>query len=68
MNYQERKNLEKAKGVTLLTSKQVAQRLAVSMRTVQYMANDGRLTVVKIGKSTRFYPADIDLYIAKNTY
>lgn len=68
MNYQERKNLEMAKGVTLLNSQQVAERLNVSIRTVQRMAKKGAFNIVRVGESNRFYPADIDLYIAKNTY
>ena len=49
---------------TLLTRRQVAETLAVSIRTVDELIHTGDLPVVRLGgKSVRFRPAAIQLFI-----
>ncbi len=52
-------------GTSLLTIGEVADRLAVSVRTVRNLANAGELRKLKIRSSTRFEPGDVDAYIAR---
>ena len=49
---------------TLLTRRQVAETLALSIRTVDELIHTGDLPVVRLGgKSVRFRPAAIQLFI-----
>jgi excisionase family DNA binding protein len=47
----------------LLTITEVAQRLSISPRSVARAATARRLTTVRIGRSIRFRPADLDAFI-----
>lgn len=50
--------------VTLLTRRQVAETLAISLRTVDELIRTGDLPVVRLGgKSVRFRPAAIQLFV-----
>lgn len=44
----------------LITIPDVADRLAVSKRTVERLVAAGEIAVVRLGGSIRFLPADID--------
>lgn len=49
---------------TLLTRRQVAETLAISLRTVDELIRTGDLPVVRLGgKSVRFRPAALQLFI-----
>ncbi len=48
----------------LLTKKQAAKRLAISIRTLDRMVAQRILTKVFIGKSPRFRKSDIDAVVA----
>lgn len=50
----------------LLTSKEVADRLKVSPRMVQKLAQTGELPRVRVGDLYRFRPVDVDDYIRLN--
>ena len=50
----------------LLTTEQAAHLLGVSARTVKELMSQGRLPFVKIGRSTRLEPGDLDSFIAQN--
>lgn len=50
----------------LLTTEKAAHYLGVSARTVKNLMADGRLPFVKIGRSTRLDPADLNDFIAQN--
>ena len=50
----------KAAQTGLLTVRDVAERLAISLATVQRLARAGELTKVTIGGSVRFEPGDVD--------
>lgn len=47
----------------LLTLRQVADRLQVSMSTVRRLVDAGKLKTVRIGRSHRVRPEDLDTYI-----
>ena len=47
----------------LLTKNEVAERLSVSYRTVDRLVNSGEIKYIKIGKTKKFDPDDIDSYI-----
>lgn len=49
----------------LLTTRQVAERLAMAPLTVAEMARSGRVPSVLIGRNRRYVPAEIDRYIAR---
>ena len=49
----------------LMTKKQVAERLAVSTRTIDRIVSMRRLEKVFLGASSRFRKSDIDRIIAK---
>jgi excisionase family DNA binding protein len=48
---------------TLLTGREVATRLSVSIEAVRSWTRSGRLRVVKLGKAARFDPRDIERVI-----
>jgi DNA binding domain, excisionase family len=50
-------------GVTLLTVPEAAQKLRISIRSVNYRMKAGQIPFVKIGKSVRFLPADLERFI-----
>lgn len=54
------------KGARLITIAEVADRLSVSKVTVERLAANGKLRIVKVGRCTRFLPSDIDNYIQQN--
>jgi excisionase family DNA binding protein len=47
----------------LLTTREIAKRLAVGKRTVERLAASGRLPAVRIGRLIRFKPADLAAFI-----
>lgn len=49
----------------LLTSREVARRLAVSNRTVARLVAGGHLSVVRLGRAARFREADLEALISK---
>lgn len=49
----------------LLTFKEVADSLNVSPRTVRRKVDNGELAVVRIGRSIRVHPDDLDVMIAE---
>jgi excisionase family DNA binding protein len=52
----------------LLTTSQVAERLGVSAKTVQRLANRGELLTVRpTPKAKRFLSEDVDRFIAERT-
>jgi excisionase family DNA binding protein len=52
---------------SLLTVKQVAEKLNVSVRTVQRMQEDGQIAFVKIGKCVRMREEHLENWIEKRT-
>lgn len=50
-----------------LTKKQVAERLNVSVRKVDYMIEQGEIVGFKIGKSWRMKPENLERWIEKKT-
>jgi excisionase family DNA binding protein len=50
----------------LLSTEQAAQYLGVSTRTVKSLMSEGQIHDVKIGRSTRLDPIDLDAFIARN--
>lgn len=51
---------------TLITRQQVAQRLAVSSRTVKRREKEGKLTPVKLSsRCVRYYESEVDNLIAE---
>ncbi|HEX7992356.1 MAG TPA: helix-turn-helix domain-containing protein [Streptosporangiaceae bacterium] len=56
--------MDGANTAALLTIDQVAERLAVSPRTVRRMVNDGSLPCVRVGRQIRFRPKDIESYFS----
>ncbi|MGH7238486.1 MAG: helix-turn-helix domain-containing protein [Candidatus Saccharimonadales bacterium] len=52
--------------MTLLTPKQVADKLKVGKSKVYQLAKEGRLACFKIGGSVRFSEEDIDEYLNKH--
>lgn len=47
----------------LLTLAQVAEQLAVSLRTVERLVARGELAVVRVGRQVRVRPQDMDAYL-----
>jgi len=45
------------------TVRTLAEKLAIAPITIYRMVDQGRLPAVKIGKSIRFRPADIDAFL-----
>jgi excisionase family DNA binding protein len=52
---------------TLLTGREVAARLSVSIEAVRSWTRSGRLRVVKLGKAARFDPRDIEQIIERGS-
>jgi excisionase family DNA binding protein len=50
----------------LLSTEQAAQYVGVSTRTVKNLMSGGQIHYVKIGRSTRLDPIDLDAFIARN--
>ena len=55
--------VEAQEGPKLLTVRQAAERLGMSVSHVYRAADEGRLTKVKIGSSVRIAEADLERYI-----
>lgn len=53
--------------VPLLTQKQVAEVLGLSLRRVQEITEGAELPVVRIGRAVRVRPADLERFIAART-
>jgi len=51
----------------LLSKKETAELLSVSIRTLDRMRSSGELPATKVRGAVRFNPAVIEKYIAKNT-
>ena len=51
----------------LLTAEQAAQYLNISIWTIRQWVSQRRIPVVKLGRATRFNPADLAAYIAAHT-
>ena len=51
--------------IKLLTVNEVAFHLSISKSKVYELLKNGSILVVKIGRSKRIYPADLDRYIEK---
>ncbi|QDT54779.1 Helix-turn-helix domain protein [Caulifigura coniformis] len=51
----------------LLTREDVAEALAVSLRTVDYLRSSGKLSAVHIQRSVRFLPDEVRKFVAENT-
>jgi len=47
----------------LLTTREVAQMLRVSVRFVQLLASRGALPAIRVGRLWRFRPADVEAYV-----
>jgi excisionase family DNA binding protein len=52
---------------TLLTVKEVAQKLNVSTRTVERMMEDGKIAFIKIGKCVRMREEHLEGWLDKKT-
>lgn len=52
--------------VRLFTTAEAAKYLGVSTRTVKNLMSEGHTQYVKIGRSTRLDPTDLDAFIARN--
>jgi excisionase family DNA binding protein len=52
---------------TLLTIKDVAQRLQVSERTIERWMEDGKIAFIKIGKSVRMREEHLENWLDKKT-
>jgi excisionase family DNA binding protein len=50
----------------LLTSSQVAERLAISRATLYRLTGEGKLVPVRIGRAVRFRPEDVDKLIEES--
>ncbi len=50
-------------GAALLTVPEAAQQLRISIRNLNYRMQAGQIPFVKIGKSVRFLPVDLERYI-----
>ncbi len=48
----------------LLTCRQAAELLSISERTLWQLTKDGKIPVVKVGRSVRYDPADLRAWIA----
>lgn len=51
----------------LINTREAADYLGVSTSTVERLVADGFLTVVKVGKRSKFTYEDLDEFITKNT-
>lgn len=51
----------------LLSSKEVAQMLGISERTLFTMTKDGRIDCVRIGSAKRYSREQVDAFIARST-
>jgi len=49
----------------LFTRRNVSESLQISMRTLDRMTKDGKITAVKVGKSIRYRPSDIKAIIGE---
>jgi len=49
--------------VKLLTTPEAAQRLGVSKRTIQELAAERKIGVIKFGRNVRFAVADLEKFI-----
>ena len=52
----------------LLTVRKTAELLQISVRTVWSLIERGKLPVVRIGRSTRLLPADLEAFIRGNRH
>lgn len=52
----------------LLTVKQVAERLAISEKTVRRLIDAGELPIIRFGRLIRITPADLDRFIAARRF
>lgn len=52
-------------GRPFFTIKSLAQRLAVSQRTVENLVSSGQITSYTIGTARRIDPDDVDSYLAR---
>jgi excisionase family DNA binding protein len=50
----------------LLTARQAADRLAISERTLWELTNRGDLPCVRLGRSVRYDPADLEAWVQAN--
>lgn len=50
----------------LLSVQETAQMLGLSSRTLYRMVCDGELPCIKVGKSVRYDPSDVQAYIDRN--
>jgi len=50
----------------LLRPRDTAQRLGLSLPQIYHLAATGRLACVRLGRSVRFRPADVDKFIRAN--
>jgi excisionase family DNA binding protein len=50
----------------LVTSRQAAQMLSISERTLWSLSNSGQLPVVRIGRAVRYAVSDIEAYIERS--
>jgi excisionase family DNA binding protein len=48
----------------LLDAKQIATMLGLHLRTVQHFLRTGRIRGMKVGKSWKAYPSDVQDYLA----
>ncbi len=53
-----------AEVIRLLTLPEVAERLAVSQRTVQYLVERGQLRAIRIGRSRRVTEGELRAFVA----
>lgn len=58
-----RRALTSAPRSHLLTTREVADRLGVSARTLQRIVSGGGLRPVKVGGQNRFHPDTVDAYV-----
>lgn len=49
----------------LLTRAEVAERLQVTVRTLERWEDDGVLTPIRLGRNVRYRPEDVEAFIAK---
>lgn len=59
--------MHEAENQKLWTTNQLARRNAVSARTIRNWVKQGRLHIIKIGKTARFDPIKADAEIARFT-
>jgi excisionase family DNA binding protein len=52
----------------MLTKKQVAERLNISLWATEQLINKGDLPVVPVGSRVRISPADLDAYVSGNAH